>query len=76
MTSDVLTDSQANWNKWQAIIYEFSIKLAVLLSSLSTKILKPFWVKFLQMRNDLPVTGLVSESSGYIESHELSDREK
>ena len=24
------------------------------------KIFKPFWVKFLQMRNDLPVTGLVS----------------
>ena len=62
MTSDVFKDSQANWqaeDKWQAIIYEFSFKLAVLLSSLSTKILKPFEVKFLQMRNDLPVTGLV-----------------
>ena len=33
MTSDVFKDSQANWqaeDKWQAIIYEFSIKLAVL----------------------------------------------
>ena len=34
-----------------------AIKLPVLLSSLSSKVLKPFWAKCLQM--DLPVTGLV-----------------
>ena len=47
---------------WQAI-YEFSIKLTVLLSSLSTIISKPFCLECLPMCNDLPVTGHVLDET-------------
>ena len=58
--SDVLKDSQANW---KAIYDQVTI---VLLSSLSTKISKQFLEKCLQMRNDLPVTGLVLKYSVFL----------
>ena len=55
----MLDDKVMYWNTIRPIDRKFSIKLLVLLSSLSTKISKPFRVKYLQMRNNLPVTGLV-----------------